>query len=201
MSLATYADLKSACVNWARRSDLTNYLDDLITVAEGRIFREIRCREMEETLNSTISSGVVAVPADYVELKFAYVDGARTTLLQRKDPNWIYLSYPVRSSNGLPKFIAREGDNFIFGPYPDSGYTIKGVYYKELTAVQTTVNDLFTRYPDLYLSASLAEIFRFTRNDQMTTYWEGKYQDVKTTVNGESRMEAFSGGPIAMAAA
>jgi len=201
MSLATYADLKAACTNWARRADLANYLDDLITVAEGRIFREIRCKEMEASLSGTIAAGVLALPSDYVELKYAYIVAARSQQLQRKDPNWIYLTYPVRSSTGLPKFIAREASNFIFGPYPDSGYSIAGVYYKELDVVQTSANALFVRYPDLYLSASLSEVFRFTRNDPMVAHWEGRYQDIKAAVNGEDRMEAMSGGPVAMAVA
>lgn len=177
------------------------YADDLITVAEGRIFREVRCREMEVALSSTIASGVISVPTDYVELKFAYIDGTPIQMLQRKDPSWIYLTYPLRSSQGKPKFIARDVGNLIFGPYPDSNYTVKGTYYKELTAVSSSVNDLFTNNPDLYLSASLAEAFRFLRNDPMLKYWDDRYNAIKSTVSAQDKAERISGGPLTMVAA
>lgn len=198
--LTTYADLKAACTTWARRADLANYLDDLIALAEERIFREVRCREMETALNLTISNGVIAVPTDYVELKYAYIDGTPINMLQRKEASWIYLKYPTRVAETKPSFIARDVTNFIFGPYPDSNYTVKGTYFKRLSVVQTSVNDLFTNYPDLYLSASLAEVFRFTRDDKMTAYWESRYADIRDKVNGESKMENASGGPLTMVA-
>ena len=204
MALTTYAELKTACANWSRRSDLTTYLDDLITVAEERIFREVRHRLMETALSGTVSSGVVALPSDYVELKYAYIDGTPIQSLQKKEASWIYLTYPLRSAQSKPKFIARDVTSFIFGPYPDSAYSVKGTYYKRLTSLtslSSTVNDLYTQFPDLYLAASLAEVFRFTRNKEMMSYWEARYEDIKTKINNESKAEAASGGPLTMTVA
>jgi hypothetical protein len=106
----------------------------------------------------------------------------------------------MRSADARPAFIARDVSSFIFGPYPDAAYTVKGTYFKRLSVVQTAINDLFTNYPDLYLSASLAEVFRFTRDDKMTAYWEARYADIRDKVNGESKMENASGGPLTMVA-
>jgi hypothetical protein len=201
MALVTYADLKTALSTWTRRADIATYADDLITVAEGRIFKEVRCREMEAALSVAIASGVAAVPADYTDLKFAYIDGTPIRNLQRKDPSFILLKYPYRSSQGKPDFIARDVNDFIFGPYPDSGYTVKGTYYKKLTAVSATVNDLFTNQPDLYLSACLAEAFRFLRNDAMMKYWDGRYAEIKSAVSAQDKAERISGGPLQMVVA
>lgn len=201
MALSTYADLKTALSTWTRRADMTTYADDLITVAEGRIFKEVRCREMEAALSVVLASGVGAVPADYVELKYSYIDGTPAVMLQRKDPTWIYLNYPTRSSTSKPLYIGRDVDSFVFGPFPDSNYTLKGTYYKKLTAVSSSVNDLFTNQPDLYLAATLAEAFRFLRNEPMMKYWDERYQMIKTNVGNQDRAERYSGGPLTMVAA
>lgn len=201
MALSTYADLKTALSTWTRRADMTTYADDLITVAEGRIFKEVRCREMEAALSVVLASGVGAVPADYVELKYSYIDGTPAVMLQRKDPTWIYLNYPTRSSTSKPLYIGRDVDNFVFGPFPDSDYTLKGTYYKKLTAVSSSVNALFTNQPDLYLAATLAEAFRFLRNEPMMKYWDERYQMIKTNVGNQDRAERYSGGPLTMVAA
>ena len=201
MALSTYADLQTAIATWTKRADMSTYAADLITVAEGRIFKELRCKEMEAALNVTISSGLATIPTDYAELKYAYIDGTPTVTLQRKDPSWILLNYPLRSSQGKPKFIARDVGSFIFGPFPDSGYTVKGTYYKKLTAISATVNDLFTNNPDIYLAASLAEAFRFLRNDKLMQYWDDRYMAIKSQVSAQDKAERISGGPLTMVAA
>jgi len=72
MSITTYAELQTAVGAWLHRSDLTGIIPDLITLGEKRIFRKARCRVMESALTGTIASGVIAVPSDYLEIKFAY---------------------------------------------------------------------------------------------------------------------------------
>ena len=201
MALSTYADLQSAIATWTKRADMSTYAADLITVAEGRIFKELRCKEMEAALNVTISSGVATIPTDYAELKYAYIDGTPTVMLQRKDPSWIYLNYPLRSAQGKPKFVARDVGSFIFGPYPDSGYTVKGTYYKKLASISSSANDLFTNNPDIYLAASLAEAFRFLRNDKLMKYWDDRYLAIKSEVSAQDKAERISGGPLTMVAA
>lgn len=102
MAITTYAELQTAVGNWLHRGDLTSIIPDLIRLGELRIFREVRCRVMETALNSTIASGVVAVPSDYLDLKFAYVDATPTSPLQRVAVSQIYEHYPNRSASGKP---------------------------------------------------------------------------------------------------
>lgn len=197
----TYAELKTAINNWSKRADLSTYIDDVILMGEKWIFRKARTRDMETALSVTIASGVAAIPADYVELKYAYVDGSPTQALQMRAASWIYLEYPERSSSGKPKFIATEGSNFIFGPYSDSTYTIKGIYYKRLTSVASSANALFTNNPDLYLFAALAELEPFLKNDKRVGLWMAKRDEILAQVNGEDTKGMYSGGPLSMAAA
>jgi hypothetical protein len=198
MSISTYAELKDAVANWVARSTLTAFVPDFIMLGESRIYRELRIRAMETALSSTIATGVIAVPSGYIELKFAYIDGTPVQRLTVKDPGWIYEYYSTRSADGKPSFIARDVDNFIFGPYPDSAYTVKGTYYKRLDAlsVSNTTNWFTTNAPDLLLWASLCEAEPFMKNDERTQLWEAKYENVKQAIIKQDKRESHSGSPI-----
>lgn len=200
MSISTYAQLQTAVASWLKRTDLTDAIPDLIMLGEKWIFRHARTRDMETALSVAMSSGLAAVPADYVEMKHAYIDGSPTAQVQRKPASWIYLRYPTRSSESKPKFFARDGANFVFGPFPDSDYTLKGIYYKRLTSVSSSANALFVANPDLYLFAALAEAEPFIKNDKRIPIWMGKRDAILLDVNGEDQNETYSGGPLSMVA-
>lgn len=201
MAISTYAELKTAVANWLNRSDLTTYIPDLIMLGEGRIYRDLRIRTMESSINSAIASGVVAIPSDYVELKYAYVDGSPVQYLSRMNAQSLIEKYPTRSSDGKPTKIATDSGNFIFGPYPDSAYTIKGTYYKRLTALSdsNTTNWFTTNAPGILLFAALSEAEPFLKNDERTALWQAKYEQEKLGIEQEEMRERFSGGGIAMA--
>jgi hypothetical protein len=198
MSITNYSELKAAVGNWLNRSDLTSYISDFIAMAESTIYRRLRIRAMEASLNSTIASGVIAVPADYLELKHAYIDGTPTTQLQRKSAQWIYENYPLRSADGMPLYIATDGDNFIFGRYPDSYYTIKGTYYKKLSALSdsNTTNWFIINAPDLLLFGSLKEAEPFLKNDDRMMLWESKFEKIISAIEQGERKERLSGSSI-----
>lgn len=200
MSINSYSTLKTAVANWLKADDLTDYVPDLIRFGELRIYRDLRIRAMEATLSSTIASGVIAVPTEYVALKHAYIDGTPIGNLERKDAEAILYAYPTRSASGKPVWIGRDGDNFIFGPYPDTDYTVKGTYYKRLDALSdsNTTNWFTTNAPDLLLFAALCEAEPFTLNDSRTAMWEAKYRAVKDRIESEDNNENFSGSPLSM---
>lgn len=199
VSIVDYATLLTAVGNWLNRSDLTLAIPDFVAFGEARIYRDLRVGSMELTFSSTIASGVIAVPTAYLELKNAYIDGSSAQALQRKDAEWIYANYPTRSASGKPRFIAREATNLIFGPYPDSAYTVKGVYYKRLTAlsVSNTSNWLITDAPDMLLFAALCEAAPYLQDDARIAIWEKKYAQIAQRVQKQDDDEQFSGSPLA----
>src|SRR5678809_334872 len=124
---------------------------DPMTVGEHRIFREVRTRDMETAFAGTMTAGLMSLPSGYLALKSAYLDTAPNISLERRPAEWIRLTYPQTTTSGLPQFIARYGQNFIFGPFPDSAYTVKGIYYQSPTPISGAgLNTLFTNNPDLY---------------------------------------------------
>lgn len=199
-AITSYTTLKTAVADWVAKTNLTGVVPDFIQFGEARIYRDLRIRCMETALSETIASGVIAVPTGYIELKHAYVNSAPVQVLQRKDAEWIYDKYPTRSGDGAPKFIAREAENFIFGPYPASTYTIKGVYYKRLTALSADneTNWFTTNAPDLLLFAALCEAAPYMNHDERISTWEKKYDQVRARVQHDNDSEEFSGSILAV---
>jgi hypothetical protein len=194
--ISTYAELQTAVANWLHRADLTSYIPDLITLGETRIMREVKSREMETAFTDTIASQVIPLPANYIELKFAYAFVTKNTRLQRKTAQWIYENYPIRTGTGYPLYIAREGSNFIFGPSPAGNYTVTGVYYENLGPVSASNHALFVNNPDLYVFAALAEAEPFLKNDKRIALWEAKYSKIRDDINGLAQREDYSGSEL-----
>lgn len=190
----TYSGLLASIAATLHRSDLTAVLPDLVTLADSRINNDLRHRAMETIQASTMASGVIALPTNYVELKDAYISSTSPYAnLDRKTANWIYDKYPNRSATGAPRFIAREGTNFIFGPFPDSNYVVTLVYYNRFAALSASVNSVFSTYPGLWLFAALAEAAPYLKDDKRIPIWEGKYQQLFTLVQKEDADEYTSG--------
>lgn len=198
-TITSWSTLNTEIANQLNRSDLTNDIPMFIQLAEVRIYRELRVMQMETALNSTMSSGMIAVPSGYRALKYAYIDGTPVTKLERKDAEWVYYNYPTRSASGKPLYIARDGGNFIFAPFPDSAYTVKGIFYKQLDLLSgsNTSNWLITDTPDLIYFASLCEAAPWLGDDERLPVWERKYEIAKTRVQMADNAEEFSGGPLA----
>jgi hypothetical protein len=193
MSIANYADLQTAVSNWTKRSDLATPAPDLIMLGEKWIFRNVRAREMETALSGTIANGVLAVPADFRQIKHARVNSSPAQKLRIVPADTIYEQYPVRSGGGIPKFIAVDGANFIFGPHPGD-YTVSGTYYAALTSIASSANALFLAHPDLYLMAALAEAAPYMKDQAMTGVWTAKRNEIKEDINRETRQGRYGDG-------
>ncbi len=193
MAVTSYSTLKTSVADWLDRSDIGTAIDTMIDLCEARIYRELRLRFMESSLSVTISSGVAAVPSDYIELKSAHINTNPIQHLQPKSQNWIETVYPERSSSGVPHYIARQGDNFIFGPYPDSDYTLAGTYYAKPTALSTSneTNWLTSNAPDLLLYGALVHSAPYIGHDERAPLWEAGYQDALARVMNTEREENY----------
>lgn len=200
MPISTYAELQTAVASRLKRGDTSTYVADWILLAETDIYRRLRTRDMETAFSTAISGGVCAIPSGYIDLKFAYVNASQTYRLKRRTNAVIYEKYPVRSSDGIPKLIAREGSNFIFGPYPDSNYTINGVYYKNLGAVSSSAHALFTSNPDVYLFGTCYWASVDAKDDRAIARWESAYEMSLKSAQGQSDREESSGGGLEITA-
>ena len=84
MALSTYAGLKAAIGSWNfNRATLPT--DDLVTLAEARLNRDLRLRSMEteDALTGVIGSRTIPLPGDFLEPLALFVirsDGGRDQL-------------------------------------------------------------------------------------------------------------------------
>ncbi len=193
MAFNTYADLKTSLANWLADNDLSSYLDDFITLAEDRLARDLRIRAMELALSDTIASGVISVPAGFLELKHARIQ-AQSRNLEPKDAQWIYRKYPLRSADSLPQFIGVDNTTFVFGPFPDATYAVSGTYYaKPATCVGGTTNVWTDTCPDALLFASLLEVEPFNKNDKRIAVWQTKYDQIVNRLNNNEKRQMRRG--------
>ena len=193
--IANYSELVTKVGNWLNRSDLSSNIPDFIALAEARIYRELRIDAMLTSLSGTTSSGVLAVPSGFLEFKTVRLATDPSTPLTVVTPDYIYRTFPNRSADSRPRVIAREGSNFIFGPFPDSDYSVVGTYYGQMTALVSALTSWFTNNAsDLLLYGALVEAEPFIMNDERLILWEGKFQQAKTAIEKQDKRAYAKGG-------
>jgi hypothetical protein len=198
MALSTLAELKTSITNWSKRDDLSAFQDDIILTAEKWILRHARTRDMETAFSVLMVTGVAALPTDFLAAKYLYIDGTPTRNLQMTSAAQLILQYPDRTTGGKPFVCAVDGASLIFGPFPDSAYTVKGTYFAKPASILSSASAFFLANPDLYLWASLAELEPFLKNDKRIGIWAAKRDQAVQNVNAEKTGAEFSGGALVM---
>lgn len=187
------------------RADIVTqgFVPNFIQSWEERFYRQPRNfgRFMEASFAGTIASDVLAVPSDYLGLKYAYVNTTPSSRLDRVSLNQLYGAYPRNSCTGLPRWIARDLTNFVFGPEPDSTYDIAGVYFAKPVALRTFAADAAAHWvilnaPDLALYGALLEAAPFLQNDKRISTWQAFYGQSLQDYRDLNKDEDVSGSPI-----
>lgn len=199
--IVDYASLQAAVADYLGRSDLTTQIQTFINQGEASIYRDLRVADMLETISGNLTSNTFAVPADYLQMQGLYIstsDGLQP--LERADYWWMQEHYPTQSAQTAPYYYSRQGQQFLFAPYPDQAYAISGQYYGRLPSlsVANPTNWLVTRNPDLIMAAAMREAATYLADDQAVQYWTQRYQAIVQAVQAADRRERFSGSPLAI---
>lgn len=195
-----YASFRAAVPRFIDWTDFTTtHVDDLIAVAERKVYKMLRTRANEIRFSLTAGSdGTVAVPADYEEMKHARIAASPVRRLTRASIEEVYEKYADRSVSGSQRIFAREGDAFIFGPAGVSGNVMNGVYYRSGTSMASTstINSIFTAHPELFLMAAASESEAFIGMDSRIPVWEAKFQQLLNIANQAAKDEDLSGSAL-----
>lgn len=200
MALANYSDLQASVAGWLHRSDLTAIIPDLITIAEMRMNSDIVARDMEITTTLTTVAGTktVVMPTDVTEtrrLTITSTDPKR--VLDYISPEKLVLKYPY-STTAMPEVFTVIGGNFELGPTPDSAYTLEYVYRQRIPSLAAnSTNWLMTKWPHVYLYATLCAAAPYLGQDQRVQVWEQQYQNAVQDVNS---VDWYSGASMAVRA-
>jgi hypothetical protein len=206
-----YNSLAQAIQDWFARSDIAGYVDYFIQKAEQKIYRDIFAmnrgqgvRAIEASLSGTIADdGTLALPTGYLGLKYALVSASGQTFeLQRRNAEFIYTQYPDRTADSVPAYIARDGSNFVFGPFPDAEYAISGIYWMQ-SGQLTKVNNvtwMVETIPTILLAACNGAVARFLADTQRMQLWDAEYVSEMQDFLDADRAEEQSGSAFAMVA-
>lgn len=198
MALTTYAELQTSLTNWSHRADLASLLPDFIVLAEAKLNRNLRTIDMETAATLTPVSGVCALPSDYLSSRRVYVNTSSPIEMEYLPPEQFYIKYPI--TVGGSKYYTIEGETLILA---DRGAaSVKLLYYQAIPALASnSTNWLLTSHPDLYLSASLAELYDYTKNTNEMAKWAEKAREIVDNVHSHDNKRKYSGSAMRVIAA
>jgi len=192
MSISTYSELQTAIKNWLKRSDLDSHIPDFISIAEARIGREVKARQMESRVSSTPSDQYINLPADYVSMRAIRIKGSRLGWFTFVVPDRFFEMFASTTPDRSSKYYTIFGDEVIF-PYTPEG-DVELWYFRKLDPLSSDTNTLFTDNPDLYLYAALAAAHPFMKNDARIPLWESLYGQVRDSVNEQHKEGRYPSG-------
>jgi hypothetical protein len=201
MSLSTYSALQTTVANYLGRSDLTGQIPGFISLAEIRMSRDLRIRQMLKTVTATMtpSDPTIGMPADFLEIRDIFVEGNPRTKLQYVSPS-AFTADERSSIPGLPKVYTMRGLEFEFGPIPDSDYTLQMLYYARPPALSNSnpSNVFLSVAPDALLYAALGEAEPYLMNDVRIQTWATLYLNAIDKISSTDDRAEYSGVPIVM---
>lgn len=201
MQFSNYADFRNKVQVLLDGDDVSasdisvSALDLIIASGERRIYRNLRSTTQDAALSLTSTSNAAALPADFIELRNVRIAGFKSAVFAPYEAleSMIQVSTTTSASSAWYSF---EGDSLVFFPKLPNGTAITGRYFKKFADISTALNALFTRHPDIFLYAALAESAPFLGESDRLQIWEGKYTDLVTAANEEERRRATRGSKL-----
>jgi hypothetical protein len=201
MSFATYSDLQTSIANYLARSDLTSIIPDFITLAENRLRRELRIRQMLKSVTTATvaNDATVELPSDFLEIRDFVVMTNPIQPLSYSSPSSLS-NDPRTSEVGVPKSYTILASEFQVAPAPDGVYTLKLLYYAAPAYLSSnnTTNVFLTTAPDGLLYGALVEAEPYLMNDARINTWGSMYDRAISSLIKSDEEGQYSGVPLAM---
>jgi len=180
-------------------SDLSvSVLDTIIGAGEVRVYRDLRSSTQDTVLSVTTTSNLAPLPADFLELHGAlYVANKMAATYAPWEQ--VQNSIQLQSDNIItqnPIYYTFQSDSFLFFPIQQDGTVITGQYYKRFSDISGGLNALFTRHPDIFLYAALAESATFLAEATRGPIWEQKYVSLVGAANEQERRRVTRGSKL-----
>ena len=201
MNFSNYADFRNKVQVLLDGDDISTSdlsvatLDLVISAGEQRLYREFRSSTQDTALSLTITSNVATLPTDFLELRGSPYIG---TNAPTKYMPWEELQGRLQSDpgGGNAIFYTFQGDTMIFWPLQATGTSVTGRYYKRPADISTGLSSTFTRHPDLFLYAALAESGTFLGEMTRLPAWEQKYVTLVSAANEQERRRVTRGSKL-----
>jgi len=193
--ISTYDDLVAAIGSWLDRDDLSDKIPTFIQLAEARLKRLLSMPDMETTVTLTAAASV-PLPADFNSVRSLYLTTTPRQLVTPVAPADFY-GRPF-DTPGLPTIYAIVDGNLVFSPAPDASTPAVMTYLATIPSLGTSqeTNWLLTKYPDIYLYASLVQAEFYGWNDDRLTLIKGALDEAIAEANSDGNRQRYSGAPL-----
>jgi len=190
----TYKELRKSISDWLNRSDISDaLLKDFVSLAERKIFRQLRCPLNEKKVDYTIKTTMVnslTIPDDLLEVKDLIIDGYP----------YIFKPYDEWIVNKQKCTYTRLLGVWLFSPDMPAGKQASVNYYFDLSGMnnETETNKVLQTAPDLYLYASLVQAESFLINDDRIALWKEAFDTALGELNGGMNHMDYKGNLLVM---
>ena len=202
----TYAQLTANIEDICENTFTSDQLALFVQQTEQFIYNAVQIPALRKNVTgaATASNKYLQVPSDFLYVySLAVIDGSSNYhYLLDKDVNFIREAYPVAATTGLPKHYGLfNGDTFILGPTPDSGYTFELHYgfYPESIVTASSLAWLGENFDSALLNGSLVEALRFMKGEpDLVQMYDKMFSQsmilLKQLGDGKLRRDAYRSG-------
>lgn len=201
--ISSYTTLITTIQDYMARGDLAAFAPNCVQNWEERFFRQPRNFGpwMATGSLSVVFTTTAAVPSDFLAARTFYLNGQQQKPLVVSSLEQVLVAYTRGGASGIPKWIARDGATFVFGPAPSGSFTLNGSYYAKPVLLRNFAADaaahfLVVNAPDLLLYGALREAEAFTKNDSRIETWGNAYRKAEDDYRDLMKAQMFSGGSM-----
>jgi hypothetical protein len=201
MAFTNYSDLQTTIAGYLARSDLTAQIPDFIRLAETRLRRDLRVRQMLKSVTTATVAGdnTVELPSDFLEVRDLVIVGNPPQPLSYFSPSAFTRNARTWES-GKPLDYTVLANDFQIAPVPDAVYTVKMLYFAAPAFLSSTntSNIFLANTPDVLLYGSLLEAEPYLMNDARINTWGTMFDRAINSVTRSDEQGQYSGVPLAM---
>jgi len=199
MSFTSYSDLQTAIAGYLARTDLTTQIPDFIRLAETRLRRDLRIRQMLKSVTTATVAGdeTVELPSDFLEVRDFVVVGNPVQPLNYYSPS--AFNRNTRSwESGKPLDYTVLANDFQLAPIPDGVYTVKMFYFASPVFLSdtNTSNAFLANTPDALLYGALLEAAPYLMDDARINTWGTMFDRAMASITRSDEQGQYSGVPL-----
>ena len=197
MALDNLDNLKASIIQWSKRNDQANMIEDYILIAESEMyaneFEPLRVRAMEARATAAADSRFLELPDLFLEMRRLNI----TTSEGNSDITYMAPEQlEVRGRTGLPRFFTTT-TQLEFDVTPDSAYTVEMQYLRKLTPLSSTnaTNDILDNAPTIYLFGALWALFQNALESDLAEHYYGKFINSIKGANRQDKRGRYGPAP------
>lgn len=201
MSFSTYSELQTTIAGYLARTDLTTQIPDFIRLAELRLRRDLRIRQMLKSVTTATVAGdsTVELPSDFLDVRDFVVVGNPVQPLNYYSPSAFNRNTRTWES-GKPVDYTVLALDFQLSPVPDSDYTVQLFYFAAPAFLSdtNTSNVFLANTPDALLYGALLEASPYLMDDARINTWGTMFDRAMASITRSDEKGQYSGVPLSI---